>query len=110
MADQVGGQVQVLGRVDGERVELVVQDNGPGLQVDDPQRIFTPFFTTKGPGRGMGMGLTITWRVVRAMGGDIQVSSEPGEGTRFTFRVPQLSEAARAAAQRSEGQPDAAPF
>ena len=98
VADQPDGKVEVSGQVADGAVELVVQDNGPGLQVDDPQRIFTPFFTTKGPGRGMGMGLTITWRVVRAMGGDIQVSSEPGQGTRFVVRVPELDATARAEA------------
>lgn len=108
VAQQDDGQVQVLGRVVDEQVELVVQDNGPGLQVEDPQRIFTPFFTTKGPGRGMGMGLTITWRVVRAMNGDIQVSSEPGQGTRFTVRVPRLQESERLTAQRAQGHPAAA--
>ena len=100
VAEQPDGRVEVIGRRLDEQVEIVVQDNGPGLQIDDPQRVFTPFFTTKGPGRGMGMGLTITWRVVQAMGGDVTVTSEPGQGTRFRVVLP-------AGAVGSEGDSDA---
>ncbi|MFL5376646.1 MAG: ATP-binding protein [Myxococcales bacterium] len=90
------GRVDVSGHVDGEILELRVKDNGHGIKPEDKQRIFTPFFTTKGPGRGMGMGLTIVWRVVASLGGTLSVESEPGEGTEFLLRLP-----LRAAAQRS---------
>lgn len=91
VADTDGGLVRVVGSSDATHVTLQVRDNGPGLLLDDPQKVFTPFFTTKGPGRGMGLGLTIVWRVVQAMDGDIQVSSEPGAGTCFTLRLPRAS-------------------
>ena len=69
-----------------ENVVLSVKDNGPGIRSEDIQRIFTPFFTTKGPGRGMGMGLTIAWRVVQSLGGTLEV--KPGLGAEFVIRVP----------------------
>ncbi|MGZ6125742.1 MAG: ATP-binding protein, partial [Myxococcales bacterium] len=56
---ETGGLVRVRGWGEGESLVLSVKDNGPGVRSEDVQRIFTPFFTTKGPGRGMGMGLTI---------------------------------------------------
>ena len=51
-------------------------------------RIFTPFFTTKGPARGTGLGLAIVWRVVQSLEGSIDVLSQPGAGTEFVVRIP----------------------
>jgi signal transduction histidine kinase len=67
---------------------LSVKDNGHGIKAEDRARLFTPFFTTKGPGRGMGMGLTIAWRVVQSLGGTLDIDSIPGQGACFTLRVP----------------------
>lgn len=95
-----GGQVTVGGRATPEEVTIWVGDNGAGIAPDDLQRIFTPFFTTKSPGRGMGMGLTICWRVVQALGGTITVASRVGEGTEMRVRLPRhQAEARRAGAQ-----------
>ncbi len=82
------GRVWVTGRRENSRVVLSVRDNGPGIAPEVRERIFTPFFTTKGPGKGLGMGLTITWRVVRALGGAIKVDSNPGQGTEFVLTLP----------------------
>lgn len=73
----------------GERslVEVSVQDQGPGIAPDDLPRLFEPFFTTKGP-RGTGLGLAVTWGIVEAHGGTIEVDSEPGRGARFVVRLP----------------------
>lgn len=67
---------------------LSVKDNGPGIPEDHRARIFDAFYTTKDVGRGMGMGLTITRRVVVAMGGSLTVKSQLGTGTEFVVRVP----------------------
>jgi signal transduction histidine kinase len=80
------GIVRVRGRADDDEIVLTVEDNGPGIGLDDQARVFSPFFTTKAHGRGMG--LTICWRVVQAMRGSITVHSRPGEGTRFEVRLP----------------------
>jgi signal transduction histidine kinase len=90
----VGGQVRVRGYPEGESLVIAVKDNGPGVRAEDAHRIFTPFFTTKGPGRGMGMGLTIAWRVVQNLGGSLEV--RPGMGAEFILRVPRKQPRLRA--------------
>ncbi len=82
------GRVRVTGSVESDGLVLSVADNGPGIPADVQARLFTPFFTTKGPGRGMGLGLTIARRVVQSMGGTMQVVSSPGSGAEFVVRVP----------------------
>ena len=91
---ETGGIVRVRGRVEGEMLEISVKDNGPGVRAEDLPRIFTPFFTTKGPGRGMGMGLTIAWRVVQSLGGTLEAL--PGPGAEFILRVPRKQTRLRA--------------
>jgi two-component system, NtrC family, sensor kinase len=92
------GRVDVTGRVEGATLELRVKDNGHGIKPEDKQRVFTPFFTTKGPGRGMGMGLTIVWRVATSLGGTLAVESEPAQGTEFLLRIPVRQQAQRGVA------------
>ncbi len=89
-----GGVVRVRGAGEGESLVIAVKDNGPGVRAEDMARIFTPFFTTKGPGRGMGLGLTIAWRVVQSLGGTIEV--RPGPGAEFVLRVPRRQQRLRA--------------
>ncbi len=91
---ETGGMVRIRGRQEGEELMLSVKDNGPGVRTEDVQRIFTPFFTTKGPGRGMGMGLTITWRVIQSLGGTVEV--KPGLGAEFVLRIPRKQTRLRA--------------
>ncbi len=82
------GRVTVMGRADDDVVTLSVRDNGQGVKPDDRGRIFTPFFTTKAPGAGMGMGLTISWRVVQSLGGMLTEEGTYGEGACFVARIP----------------------
>jgi signal transduction histidine kinase len=91
--DDGSGRVEVHGRVEDGRLVVSVEDNGPGIKPEDRARLFTPFFTTKGPGRGMGMGLTIAWRVVQSLGGTLDIDSSPGHGACFTLRVPRAQPA-----------------
>src|SRR5438876_369889 len=91
---ETGGLVRVRGAREEENLLLAVKDNGPGIRPEDAQRIFTPFFTTKGPGRGMGMGLTIAWRVVQSLGGTLE--AKPGAGAEFVLRVPRKQSRLRA--------------
>jgi two-component system NtrC family sensor kinase len=91
-----GGTVTVktapASRTDGSggaasTVRLDVSDTGSGISLEHMDKIFDPFFTTKGT-EGTGLGLAIVWGIVEDHGGDVQVSSVPGEGTRFTIRLP----------------------
>jgi signal transduction histidine kinase len=88
VAPDATGRLVVRGRNQECDLMLSVRDNGPGIPERDRSRIFDPFFTTKQAGHGMGLGLTISRRVVVAMGGTLTVKSELGRGTEFTLRVP----------------------
>lgn len=90
------GLVEVTGKVEGPELVLSVRDNGTGIKPEDQARIFTPFFTTKDVGRGLGMGLTITRRCIVALGGRISMRSQPGAGTEFTVRLPRTQPRPRA--------------
>ena len=67
-------------------VELVVEDTGVGIAVEDLDKLFVPFFTTRHD--GTGLGLAISRRIVHAHGGELDVSSTVGRGTTFTVRIP----------------------
>jgi signal transduction histidine kinase len=82
------GRVWVKGRNDGAELVLSVCDNGAGIAEAERARIFDAFYTTKQVGRGMGLGLTITRRVIVAMGGTLTLKSQLGQGSEFIIRVP----------------------
>ncbi|MBF0508688.1 MAG: two-component sensor histidine kinase [Deltaproteobacteria bacterium] len=91
-AVQNGGVVAVTTwDKDAENVAVSVQDNGCGMSQITLKHIFEPFFTTK-KGYGTGLGLSITYGVVKKLGGDIDVESREGEGTKFTVYLPKKSE------------------
>lgn len=83
-----GGAVIIQGRRDAEAVIVTVLDNGPGVPPADRQRIFRPFFTTKDAGKGMGMGLSIVWRIVEEHHGKVTVTDGPDGGALFSVRLP----------------------
>jgi signal transduction histidine kinase len=82
------GAITVTTRLEGNQVVLIVADTGKGIPADVLKRIFEPFFTTKPVGKGTGLGLTISYDMVRKNGGDISVESVPGKGASFTVRLP----------------------
>jgi two-component system, NtrC family, sensor kinase len=82
-------------------VVLTVSDNGEGIPAENLARIFDPFFTTKSEGKGVGLGLAVSYGIIQAHGGDIEVKSKVGEGTTFTVSLP-IEQAATSA-------PEAAP-
>jgi signal transduction histidine kinase len=75
-------------RGEDDRVVLTVRDTGVGMTPETRAHLFTPFFTTKAPGQGTGLGLSVTRRIVEAHGGEIGVDTEPGLGTAFEIRLP----------------------
>lgn len=81
-----GGRLEVkTGGADG-RVNIVVQDHGPGISAEHLEQVFKPFFTTKP--RGVGLGLPLARRLVERMGGTLDLISRRGEGTRVRIELP----------------------
>ena len=73
---------------DQERVKVAIADNGHGIEEEHLSKIFEPFFTTKGVGEGTGLGLWVSYGIVRSFGGNITVASQWGKGTTFTIVFP----------------------
>jgi signal transduction histidine kinase len=89
-ATPAGGKIRVCSRVreGGDGVELEVRDTGRGIPAAQHRQIFEPFFSTKGPGRGLGLGLFISAQIVREHRGVIEVVSREGEGSVFRVVLP----------------------
>lgn len=90
------GHVRVCTERVDRHVVIQIADDGPGIAPEDLKRIFAPFFTTRSPGEGMGLGLVLAQHGVERAGGTIEVESVVGQGTTFRVRLP-LSEGARVA-------------
>ncbi len=72
----------------GNQVLISVRDNGPGIPQKILDKIFQPFFTTKPTGQGTGLGLSLSYDIVKAHGGEIKVNTKENEGTEFTITLP----------------------
>ena len=84
-----GGTVAITANAhSAAMVHLTVSDNGEGIRPENLARIFDPFFTTKSEGKGVGLGLAVSYGIVQAHGGDIEVKSVVGEGTTFIVSLP----------------------
>ncbi|HEY6547041.1 MAG TPA: ATP-binding protein, partial [Vicinamibacteria bacterium] len=92
-----GGWLTLTSEADGDTVVVQVKDTGHGIRKEDIKRIYDPFFTTKGIGRGTGLGLSVSYGIVQEHGGAIFVESTPGKGTTFQVALPAavMLEAAR---------------
>jgi signal transduction histidine kinase len=87
-----GGNLRVtLRALDPDSLEVLVIDDGHGIPSEVLQRMFEPFYTTKGAGQGTGLGLVVARGIVRDHGGTIGVASEPGEGAEFRVVLPRAS-------------------
>jgi len=86
-----GGWLTLATRAEEDAVVAEVRDTGVGIKREDIKRIYDPFFTTKGIGRGTGLGLSVSYGILQEHGGAIFVDSTPGQGTTFQVTLPPLS-------------------
>jgi len=83
-----GGRVAVATECDDGHAVVRVEDDGCGIEEEHLERLFDPFFTTKPAGEGTGLGLYVSYEIVRSHGGEIRVTAGPGRGTAFEVRLP----------------------
>lgn len=108
-AKQAGGKITVTTGVDGAEAWVRIADEGPGIAPEVLPRIFEPFFSTRGVGGGVGLGLTVVWSIVTGLGGHVEVESSLGRGSTFTVRLPLVLERPEVAAAPG-GSDDHAPL
>ncbi|MDR7866691.1 MAG: ATP-binding protein [Sporomusaceae bacterium] len=82
------GEIKVKTWAEGGNIYVSISDTGCGIPPQLLNRIFEPFFTTKEVGKGTGLGLSVTYDIIKKHGGEIRVTSEPGQGTTFTIVIP----------------------
>ncbi len=82
------GTIRVSTRFSTEKLFVTIADTGSGIAPERINRIFEPFYTTKAPGHGTGLGLSVCHRVIRQHGGTIQVTSQTAVGSEFTVELP----------------------
>ncbi len=90
-AMESGGTLAISTASQNEMVRLSLTDSGAGITPEHLPRIFDPFFTTKGARKGTGLGLSVSYGIVHEHGGDIEVESQLGKGTRFLLTFPVAS-------------------
>jgi signal transduction histidine kinase len=87
------GKIGITSRYDDlkENISICIKDNGYGIEKGIQNRIFDPFFTTKPTGEGTGLGLSVSYGIIKNHGGDIHLKSKAGEGAEFTVSLPAKS-------------------
>ena len=96
LQDQMGDRrIEITTRI-GEthdQIQILIHDNGKGISAAETAHIFEPFYTTKEPGKGTGLGLATCHRIIEQHGGEINVVSLPDQGTTFIVRLPIVQQA-----------------
>ena len=88
-ASPEGGEIRLRTFcAEDEAILIEVSDDGIGIAPENVAKIYDPFFTTKGVGRGTGLGLAVTYGIVQEHSGHIAVESAPGRGTTFRISLP----------------------
>ncbi len=80
-------QLSVLKSETGNNISIHISDNGSGISESNKAFIFEPFFTSKNPGSGLGLGLSISYNIIKDFGGQLSFISEPNQGTEFTIKL-----------------------
>ena len=82
------GKITIILESIDEKIALTVRDTGQGIPKENMERIFEPFFSTKSPGEGTGLGLFVTRGIIEKLGGTIEVDTQLGQGTSFCIKLP----------------------
>lgn len=104
-----GGKLSLASMQRDGAVRVTISDTGSGIAPQHLPRIFDPFFTTKGAKKGTGLGLSVSYGIVREHGGEIEVRSEPGQGTSFDLIFPIPGSAWKPAAARASAAASGSP-
>ena len=91
-ATGAGGKISIIFENTVDDVGLTVHDTGEGIPKENLEKIFEPFFSTKPPGEGTGLGLFVCRSIIEKLGGKIEVESKLGHGTSFRLRLPRYHE------------------
>ena len=91
-AIDTGGEITIILKADLDDIILTVRDTGTGIPKENLAKIFEPFFSTKSPGQGTGLGLFVTRSIINKLGGRIEVKSRLGHGTSFNITLPKYYE------------------
>ena len=83
-----GGTIGVRASASAGRVRLMVSDTGVGIPAEHLEKIYDPFFTTKPRGQGTGLGLSVSYGIIKEHAGTLTAESAPGEGSRFIISLP----------------------
>ncbi len=86
--DTKNGALTITSSMDNDMATITIMDNGIGIDEENLQKIFHPFYTTKPETEGTGLGLSVSYEIIQNHKGDLQVSSTPGKGTTFTLLLP----------------------
>jgi len=82
------GDIYIRLNSSGEYVLIEIEDNGCGMTPETVKKIYEPFYTTKDVGQGTGLGMSISYKVIKTHSGEIEVESEVGKGTKFKIKLP----------------------
>lgn len=83
-----GGQLWLIAAARGHELHIEVEDTGHGILPAHLPRVFEPFFSTKDVGQGTGLGLSVSYGTIKALGGDIDITSQPGQGAKVLVVLP----------------------
>jgi signal transduction histidine kinase len=86
-----GGEIVIEGRGSDGIVEIQVSDTGPGISDENRELIFEPFFTTRAPSEGSGLGLSLSYEIIRRRGGELRLAPST-RGASFVVRLPQFTD------------------
>ena len=86
--DEIPGTITLQTKHTDREVQVLIRDTGKGIEAEDREKIFEPFFSTKEVGKGTGLGLWVSYGIVKNFDGDIVVNSEPGQGSEFFITLP----------------------